>query len=206
MSDRFNGMEQLPGFPDAKNYEAAHDAKLDAQYPWLRNMFDRMMLTGIPQDLSDLFATYRKSEFSISAAVIVPIGSTFDVIGLAPSNRTNELKDSGAHAEMLAIDMATPANNKHVPAGAVLLSLLEPCAHCASGAVNSGVHHIIYGATQSDVRGKITDINGGPKPFRTEPADYDVRDFIQKRDPTAIVEGRYRRSEALAHMRARYPK
>jgi tRNA(Arg) A34 adenosine deaminase TadA len=128
MIEVFNGMEQLPGFPPIEIYEAAHDARLDKMYPWLRNMFDRMMLTGIPQGTKDIFATYRRSEFPISAAVVVPTGSTFDVIGIAPSNRTNELYDSSAHAEMLAIHMATPSKEKHAPKGAILLSILEPCA------------------------------------------------------------------------------
>lgn len=197
-------MEQLPGFPAIQIYEAMHDDKLDARFPWLREAFDRMLLTGISQDLEDTFASYPRHEFPISSMIIMPeTDDTFKVMGISPTNMTNTYKDSSAHAERMAIKMATPIRKKHVPEGAVLLSTLEPCSGCASDIVRSGIKHVVFGASQSDVKDKIVEVNGLLKPFDVEPANYNAEDFILERNPSATVDGSYRRTEVLDYMRTK---
>jgi len=92
----------------------------------------------------------------------VPVGAVVAREGeaiAAAGNRTRELRDPTAHAEMLAIRQACAALSSERLTGCDLYVTLEPCAMCA-GAISFarlrrlyfGVHDDKGGAVESGVR------------------------------------------------------
>ncbi|MCB1351461.1 MAG: nucleoside deaminase [Rhodobacteraceae bacterium] len=61
-------------------------------------------------------------------------------------NRTRELSDPTAHAEMLAIRAACAASGSERLAGATLYVTLEPCAMCAAAIAAARIARVCYGA------------------------------------------------------------
>lgn len=84
----------------------------------------------------------------------VPIGAVVvyekRVIGHA-GNRTRELNDVSAHAEILAIRMACQELGQERLPGADLYVTLEPCTMCAAAISFSRIRRLYYGA--QDVKG-----------------------------------------------------
>lgn len=79
----------------------------------------------------------------------VPIGAVVvyekRVIGQA-GNRTRELNDVSAHAEILAIRMACQELGQERLTGADLYVTLEPCTMCAAAISFSRIRRLYYGA------------------------------------------------------------
>jgi tRNA(adenine34) deaminase len=65
----------------------------------------------------------------------------------ATGNRTLELADPTAHAEMLAIRAAAAAAGSQRLAGADLYVTLEPCPMCAAAISFARIRRLYYGAT-----------------------------------------------------------
>jgi tRNA(adenine34) deaminase len=61
-------------------------------------------------------------------------------------NQTELLKDSTAHAEMIAVTAACGTLDSRFLNGATVYSTLEPCPMCAGALVNSRVERLIFGA------------------------------------------------------------
>ncbi len=80
----------------------------------------------------------------------VPVGAVLvnraGEIVAAAHNRREVDGDATAHAEMLAISMASRANGDWHLDGHTLVVTLEPCAMCAMAAVWARVERIVYGA------------------------------------------------------------
>ena len=79
----------------------------------------------------------------------VPVGAILvnadgDVVAAAHNRR--EIDGATAHAEMLAISMASRARGDWHLAGHTLVVTLEPCPMCAMAAVWSRLDRIVYGA------------------------------------------------------------
>jgi tRNA(Arg) A34 adenosine deaminase TadA len=117
---------------------------------------------------------FGNKEFPIAASV-VRLGSSGGLETLASFlNRTNELGDSTAHAEILAIQEAQrKTGEKHLP-GCYLLTTLEPCTMCCVGAVHTELSGVIYGASHSDIEDKHALVGREYKPYRTSPLGFDA--------------------------------
>ncbi|WP_038687113.1 nucleoside deaminase [Rhizobium etli] len=79
----------------------------------------------------------------------VPIGAVVVIDDIAVSrsgNRTRELNDVTAHAEIAAIRLACEALGQERLAGADLYVTLEPCTMCAAAISFARVRRLYYGA------------------------------------------------------------
>ncbi len=81
----------------------------------------------------------------------VPVGAVLlnragDVVAAA-HNRREVDGDASAHAEMLAISMASRAQGDWRLDGHTLVVTLEPCAMCAMAAVWARLERIVFGAS-----------------------------------------------------------
>ncbi|MBB3161142.1 cytosine deaminase [Rhizobium laguerreae] len=88
----------------------------------------------------------------------VPIGAVVVVDDIAVSrsgNRTRELKDVTAHAEIAAIRLACEALGQERLAGADLYVTLEPCTMCAAAISFARIRRLYYGA--EDPKGGAVD-------------------------------------------------
>ena len=91
----------------------------------------------------------------------VPVGAVLVHDGgiiAAAGNRTRELKDPTAHAEMLVIREASRKLDAERLTGCDLYVTLEPCAMCAAAISFARVRRLYFGAT--DEKGGAV-INGG---------------------------------------------
>lgn len=94
----------------------------------------------------------------------VPVGAVIvkdrDVIAIA-GNRTRELNDPTAHAEILAIRDACKTLGMERLTGADLYVTLEPCPMCAAAISNARIARVYYGAADPKSGG----IAQGPRIF-----------------------------------------
>lgn len=91
----------------------------------------------------------------------VPVGALIEIDGKVISsagNRTRELKDPTAHAEILAIRNACSILGVERLIGANLYVTLEPCPMCAAAISHARIVNLYYGA--SDI--KSGGVNQGP--------------------------------------------
>ncbi len=61
-------------------------------------------------------------------------------------NQTEQLLDSTAHAEMIAITSANGTLESRFLTGCTLYVTLEPCPMCAGAIVNSRIERLVFGA------------------------------------------------------------
>ena len=84
-----------------------------------------------------------RGEIPVGAVIVSDIG---EVIAQA-SNRTRELNDPSAHAEILAIRAACARLGQERLAGYDLYVTLEPCAMCAGAIAAARVRRLYYGTS-----------------------------------------------------------
>ena len=84
---------------------------------------------------------YAEGETPVGA-VIVKDG---EIIASA-HNMTERLKDSTAHAELLAIQAAEKATGDRRITGCALYVTMEPCPMCAGAITMSGIDEVFFGA------------------------------------------------------------
>ena len=81
----------------------------------------------------------------------VPVGAVISAadgrIIAAAGNRTRELADPTAHAELLAIRAACTAIGSERLIGCTLTVTLEPCAMCAAAIAAARIDRLVYGAS-----------------------------------------------------------
>lgn len=81
----------------------------------------------------------------------VPVGAVIsDAAGTvlaAAGNRTRELHDPTAHAEMLAIRAACARLGSERLIGCTITVTLEPCAMCAAAIAAARIARVVYGAS-----------------------------------------------------------
>ncbi|WP_299730204.1 nucleoside deaminase [uncultured Tateyamaria sp.] len=93
--------------------------------------------------LEEARAAGARDEVPVGAVVVSPGG---EVIARA-GNRTRELQDPTAHAEMLAIRVACAAIASERLGGHSLYVTLEPCAMCAAAIAAARIERLYYGAS-----------------------------------------------------------
>lgn len=102
--------------------------------------------------LAEADAAARRGEVPVGA-VIVRAGAILARAG----NRTLELSDPTAHAEMLAIRQAAAAVGSERLVGCDLYVTLEPCAMCAAAISFARIRRLYYGA--ADEKGGAVEHN-----------------------------------------------
>lgn len=102
-------------------------------------------MTKTPMDiaLDEARAAAARGEVPVGAVILDP--ATRDVIAAA-GNRTRELNDPTAHAEVLAIRAACAARRDERLTGLDLYVTLEPCAMCAGAISFARLRRLYYGA------------------------------------------------------------
>jgi len=88
-------------------------------------------------------AAAARGEVPVGAVVLAPGGRVLAVAG----NRTRELCDPSAHAEVLAIRAACAALGSERLTGCDLYVTLEPCAACAGVIAAARIGRLYYGAS-----------------------------------------------------------
>lgn len=93
--------------------------------------------------LEEAHAAAARGEVPVGAVVVDPAGQVVSRAG----NRTRELSDPTAHAEVLAIRAACAAAGSERLIGHDLYVTLEPCAMCAAAISAARVGRLYYGAS-----------------------------------------------------------
>jgi tRNA(Arg) A34 adenosine deaminase TadA len=107
--------------------------------------------------LEEARAAGRRGEVPVGAVVIGPDGAELARAG----NRTLELGDPTAHAEMLAIRAACAAVGSERLVGCDLHVTLEPCPMCAAAISFARIRRLYYGAADEKSGG----VDHGPRIF-----------------------------------------
>jgi cytidine deaminase len=92
--------------------------------------------------LDEARAAAERGEVPVGAAVVGPDGRVIARAG----NRTRELDDPTAHAEILAIRAACAALGSERLTGCDLYVTLEPCPMCAAAIALARIARLYYGA------------------------------------------------------------
>lgn len=93
--------------------------------------------------LDEARAAAARGEVPVGAVLLDPQGRVVAQAG----NRTRELSDPSAHAEMLVIRQACAATGSERLPGHVLYVTLEPCAMCAAAIAAARIARVVYGAS-----------------------------------------------------------
>jgi tRNA(Arg) A34 adenosine deaminase TadA len=94
------------------------------------------------QALAEARAAAERGEVPVGAVIVDASGKVLAAAG----NRTRELSDPTAHAEMLAIREAARALGSERLTGCSLYVTLEPCAMCAAAIAAARISRLYYGA------------------------------------------------------------
>ncbi|MBK5935192.1 tRNA(Arg) A34 adenosine deaminase TadA [Rhodovulum imhoffii] len=107
--------------------------------------------------LSEARAAAARGEVPVGAVVVAPDGSVVARAG----NRTREMNDPTAHAEILALRAACAAAGSERLPGHDLYVTLEPCPMCASAISQARIARLYYGAPDPKSGG----VAQGPRVF-----------------------------------------
>lgn len=94
------------------------------------------------QALEEAQAAGARGEVPVGAVIVDPAGGIVARAG----NRTRELNDPTAHAEVLALRAACAAAGSERLPGHALYVTLEPCAMCAAAIAAARIARLCYGA------------------------------------------------------------
>jgi tRNA(adenine34) deaminase len=111
---------------------------------------------GMAAALEEARAAAARGEVPIGAAVVLA-----DAVIARSGNRTRELDDPTAHAEILAIRAAAHAIGSQRLTGADIYVTLEPCAMCTAAISFARLRRLYFGA--SDEKGGA--VESGPRFF-----------------------------------------
>lgn len=119
--------------------------------------------------LAEARAAAARGEVPIGAVVAAADGRVLAAAG----NRTLELCDPTAHAEILAIRAACALVGSERLPGSTLHVTLEPCPMCASAIAQARIATLVYGASDPKSGG----VEAGPRVF-THPQCHHVPEVI----------------------------
>ncbi len=101
-----------------------------------------MFRSHMDKALVEARAAGSRGEVPVGAVIVGPDGQ----IVASAGNRTRELNDPTAHAEILALRTACAATGSERLPGHDLYVTLEPCAMCAAALAAARIRRIYYGA------------------------------------------------------------
>jgi cytidine deaminase len=132
--------------------------------------------------LAEARAAFRRAETPVGAVIVDP--SDGRVIAAA-GNRTRELRDPTAHAEMLAIRAACAELGSERLTGLDLYVTLEPCAMCAAAIAAARISRLLYGAADPKSGG----VEHGARVFAHRQAHHkpEVWGGIAEREAAALM-------------------
>ncbi|MEL6644767.1 MAG: nucleoside deaminase [Pseudomonadota bacterium] len=107
--------------------------------------------------LDEARAAAARGEVPVGAVIVSPSGE----IVARDGNRTIELNDPTAHAEILVIRQACAALQSPRLEGHALYVTLEPCPMCASAISQARIARVVYGAADPKSGG----VGQGPRVF-----------------------------------------
>ena len=133
--------------------------------------------------LAEARAAALRGEVPVGAVVIGPGGQVVARAG----NRTRELSDPTAHAEVLAIRAACAALGSERLSGHDLYVTLEPCPMCAAAISAARIARLYYGAADPKSGG----VAQGPRVFSHAQCHHvpDVYDGIGAAEAGALLTG-----------------
>lgn len=104
---------------------------------------------------------YLEEEVPVGAVLI----SSADEILAFDHNRTRQLHDPTAHAEMQALRKAAQVSNNFRLPGSTLFVTIEPCLMCAGAIIQARVDRVVYGAAdpKAGALGSLYDISRDPR-------------------------------------------
>lgn len=108
--------------------------------------------------LAEARAAALRGEVPVGAVIVAPDGRVVAQAG----NRTRELSDPTAHAEILALRAACAALGSERLIGHRLYVTLEPCPMCAAAISNARIARLYYGASDPKSGG----VAQGPRIFQ----------------------------------------
>ena len=111
----------------------------------------------MPEALVQARAAADRGEVPVGAVIVDGVGQVIASAG----NRTRELNDPTAHAEVLAIRAACSALGVERLTGCDLYVTLEPCPMCAAAISNARIGRLYYGASDPKSGG----VEQGPRVF-----------------------------------------
>jgi cytidine deaminase len=137
--------------------------------------------------LSQALAAARRDEVPVGAVVVSAAG---DVLATA-GNRTRELSDPTAHAEMLAIRAACGKLGSERLEGCDLYVTLEPCPMCAAAISFARIRRLYYGAHDPKSGG----VAQGPRIFAHATCHHapDVYDGICETEASGLLKAFFAR-------------
>lgn len=138
--------------------------------------------TYMPLALEQARAAGLRGEVPVGAVIVSDAGEVIAAAG----NRTRELNDPTAHAEMLAIRAACAALGQERLTGHDLYVTLEPCPMCAMAISHARIRRLYFGAADPKSGG----IGQGPRIFAHAQCHHtpEVYDGIDAEDAQALLQ------------------
>lgn len=132
--------------------------------------------------LAEARAAFARAETPVGAVIVDP-GA--DRVVASAGNRTRELNDPTAHAEILAIRAACAALGSERLAGLDIYVTLEPCAMCAAAISAARLNRLCYGASDPKSGG----VEHGAKVFLHRQAHHkpEVWGGVSERESAALM-------------------
>jgi cytidine deaminase len=133
--------------------------------------------------LAEARAAGARGEVPVGAVVVAPDGRVVAAAG----NRTRELADPTAHAEILALRAACAAAGSERLPGHALWVTLEPCPMCAAAIGFARIARLYYGAADPKSGG----VGQGPRVFAHPQCHHapEVYDGIARFEAEALLKG-----------------
>jgi tRNA(adenine34) deaminase len=94
------------------------------------------------QALAEAEKAGQRGEVPVGAVLVAEDGTVL----AADGNRTIELADPSAHAEMLVMRVAAAKLNNYRLPGTTLYATVEPCIMCLGAAVHARIARVVFGA------------------------------------------------------------
>ncbi len=131
--------------------------------------------------LSEARAAASRGEVPVGAVITAPDGQIVAQAG----NRTRELNDPTAHAEILALRQACAAHGRERLPGYALWVTLEPCPMCAAAIGFARIARLYYGASDPKSGG----VGQGPRIYAHPQCHHapEVYDGIAEQEAAALL-------------------
>ena len=133
--------------------------------------------------LAEARAAAARGEVPVGAVIVGPDGRLLAAAG----NRTRELNDPTAHAEMLVVRAAAAALGSERLSGCDLYVTLEPCPMCAAAISFARIRRLYFGAADPKGGGVVH----GPRIYNQQTCHHvpEVYDGLGERDAAELLKG-----------------